>query len=115
MCYLLVFKVLAIQKIEEGALQLIFKPFLLQGLLSISLAPFEMLARDKGIKIITDIETGIPTCVEGDKYRLKHVVSNLVSNAVKFTRHGTTVKVSLAVVIPPCRFLKDVQYVFPSF
>ena len=85
---------LAIQKIEEGALQLIFKPFLLQGLLSISIEPFLILAKDKGIKIATDFEAGIPTCVEGDKYRLKHVVSNLISNAVKFTRHGTTVKVT---------------------
>ena len=85
---------MAIQKIEEGALQLLFKPFIIQDLLDLSISPFEMLARDKGIKIITDIEAGIPTCVEGDKYRLKHVLSNLVSNAVKFTNSSTTITVS---------------------
>ena len=85
---------LAIQKIEEGALQLIFKPFILQDLLTISISPFEMLAQDKGVKITTAVESGIPTCVEGDKYRLKHVLSNLVSNAVKFTNRGTMITVS---------------------
>ena len=58
-----------------------------------------MLARDKGIKIITDIEAGIPTCVEGDKYRLKHVLSNLISNGVKFTKHGSTLKVIYQTIL----------------
>ena len=88
-------QMLAIQKIEEGALQLIFKPFTLHDLINISLNPFELLARDKGVKIVTAIADGIPMCVEGDKYRLKHVLSNLVSNAVKFTNRGSRVMVSM--------------------
>ena len=49
----------------------------------------EQLAREKGLKWQTDIPATLPT-IWGDHTRLRQVILNLVSNAVKFTPRGTT-------------------------
>jgi signal transduction histidine kinase len=85
--------VLAIQRIEEGALKLIAKPFSIDDLICVSIEPFLALAEDKGVQVISSISPDVPMFVTGDKYRLKHVLMNLISNAVKFSRVNTSVKV----------------------
>lgn len=88
--------VLAIQKIEEGALKLIFKPFMIEDLLMISIEPFVELAAAKQITIKKKVQEKIPMYVVGDKYRLKHVVSNVISNAIKFGKHNTPVSIEVS-------------------
>jgi len=84
---------LALQKIEEGDLELLMKPFLLEDLLCISLEPFQGLAYDMGVRFVTNMNENISTRVVGDKYRLQHVLSNLVSNAIKFSPTGSAVEI----------------------
>ncbi len=55
-----------------------------------------VLAHDKGLKLNTNIYFPANTRLLGDEFRLKQVITNLVSNAVKFTTHGSvTVNASL--------------------
>ncbi|MBI3754551.1 MAG: ATP-binding protein, partial [Deltaproteobacteria bacterium] len=49
---------------------------------------FEKQAKDKGIKLITDIGKEIPK-IPADKDRLEQVIVNLADNAIKYTNNGT--------------------------
>ena len=46
-------------------------------------------ARKKGLKLRVEGAASLPRWVEGDPTRLRQIVNNLVSNAVKFTEHGS--------------------------
>ena len=46
-------------------------------------------ASDKGIKLTSEIEEGLPQAVSGDAARLQQILVNLVNNAIKFTDQGS--------------------------
>jgi PAS domain S-box-containing protein len=80
--------VLDISKIEAGEMQLEQSPFALLSLL----ADLEQLlagqAHAKGISFELDVGTDVPPMVAGDATRLGQVLTNLISNAIKFTHFG---------------------------
>jgi signal transduction histidine kinase len=53
------------------------------------------LAEDKGLQFEVDIDPQLPETIVGDSARLKQIVINLISNAIKFTEKGS-VKVHLS-------------------
>jgi len=57
-----------------------------------SLEPFQVEARDKGIRLANTVPDDLPE-VLGDEKRLQHVMSNLLSNALRFTGPGGAVSV----------------------
>ena len=48
-------------------------------------------ARDKGLALVTYVDPQIPKVLVGDPMRLRQIVLNLTSNAVKFTEHGEVI------------------------
>ena len=70
-------------KIEAGKLDLEIKPFNVHNCLKGALYPLRLRAQEKGIELGTDIRAGTPEWMTGDVHRLRQVLNNLVSNAVK--------------------------------
>ena len=54
-------------------------------------------AKEKQIDFKVDIDTELPFCVKGDIHKIKQIVSNLISNAIKFTPQNGEVGFSLAM------------------
>lgn len=54
-------------------------------------------AHDKGVELISSAHPNLPTLVKGDPTRLRQVLSNLVSNAIKFTEKGHVVLYTLPI------------------
>jgi PAS domain S-box-containing protein len=79
--------VLDLSKVEAGKLELEQVDFNLEWLLQSACAPYVPLALDKGVAL--RIETGaVSSSYRGDPTRLRQIVTNLVSNALKFTSTG---------------------------
>ncbi|HCW63417.1 MAG TPA: hypothetical protein DG752_01980, partial [Leeuwenhoekiella sp.] len=62
--------------------------FNLKEVLSNLTNTFEIKAREKGLQLITTIDERIPDIIVGDQYRLNQIITNLIGNAIKFTKQG---------------------------
>ena len=80
--------VLDFSKIESGQLSLNEEDFNLLEVAREAMQMLEHSARDKGIELVFDPAPGIHTTFLGDSYRLRQVLLNLLSNALKFTEQG---------------------------
>jgi len=80
--------ILDFSKLEAGKLELESKPFVLEGILSQMRVLFLEQAQKKSLELRCEIEENVPTVIVGDMLRLEQVVSNLMSNALKFTKRG---------------------------
>ncbi|MCA9995315.1 MAG: response regulator [Anaerolineales bacterium] len=80
--------ILDFSKIEAGKLELEKQPFSLERCLEESISLVAQDAREKRLKVAFDIDTDVPSLIEGDVTRVLQVLVNLLSNAIKFTEHG---------------------------
>ncbi len=81
--------ILDLSKIEAGKLDLEQTDFELETVLDKIRVLFSEQAVAKGIELVFDIDTTLPTRLYGDAMRLGQVLLNFTSNAVKFTDHGS--------------------------
>ncbi len=81
--------VLDTAKIEAGAVQLESIPLDLLDLVDVALTPIRASAEEKDLSLVIGPSRGLARHRLGDPTRLQQVVTNLVSNAVKFTDRGT--------------------------
>jgi PAS domain S-box-containing protein len=75
-------------KIEAGRLELEETAFSLSGLIDGSVDTFRPQAAAKGLTIESFIEAGSNDALVGDPTRVRQILFNLVSNAIKFTQRG---------------------------
>lgn len=81
--------ILDFSKIEAGKMIIEEAPFDLQATAAECLRLLSSKAEERDIELIFDYEYGLPTHVVGDMIRLRQLIINLVSNAIKFTHQGT--------------------------
>jgi signal transduction histidine kinase/DNA-binding response OmpR family regulator len=92
----LVNDILDLSKIEAGKLTYETTDFSLEKVMAGIASMFESRASEQGLGFHIHMDPEVPRYLRGDPLRLGQVLSNLVSNAVKFTVHGR-VEVSLAL------------------
>ena len=82
----LITDIIDVSKIEAGQIDLYIKSFDLSGLIHEITDSFEITAEKKNLKLSLDIPKKI--MVKSDRLRVKQIILNLVSNAIKFTQKG---------------------------
>ena len=85
---LLLSDILDLSKIEAGALELVEEPMNLREAVTAAAAVFEAVARDKDLGFQLVFTDDFHDQVVGDALRIRQIVANLTSNAVKFTSAG---------------------------
>ncbi|HAT1849819.1 TPA: response regulator [Legionella pneumophila] len=80
--------ILDFSKIDAGKLNLDCIPLDVRGCIDEVLSLASPNAHKKGIDLIPITDINVPKMVLGDPLRIKQIISNLVTNAVKFTDHG---------------------------
>jgi signal transduction histidine kinase/DNA-binding response OmpR family regulator len=80
--------ILDFSKIEAGKLELYVEPFNLRDIVEDAVDILAERAHSKGLQLFCDVPADIETSVTGDAQRLRQIVINLISNAVKFTERG---------------------------
>lgn len=82
-------EILDASKIESGIIEIIEEKYSMPSLLTELYNMVSMKANDKGLKLIFDIDTNIPKELVGDGKRIRQVLLNLLTNAVKYTNKGS--------------------------
>ena len=75
-------------KMEEGKLELCPEPTRVRELLQAVARIASIAATSKALPFHLSVEPSVPDIIACDELRLRQVLQNLVSNAVKFTDHG---------------------------
>lgn len=89
--------ILDISKIESGHMELVNTAFLLPAAVEAAVLPFTANARSKQLELDLNMQ-GLPEeKVMGDALRLRQIMTNLVSNAIKFTDEGK-VEVNISLI-----------------
>ncbi|CAM4136685.1 response regulator [Pseudoalteromonas byunsanensis] len=83
--------VLDFSKIESGKMTIVSEEFDLEEVMTNVSVVNSVKAEDKGIELLLDIPSRIPTNLIGDSLRLGQVLVNLCGNAIKFTEHGEVI------------------------
>jgi PAS domain S-box-containing protein len=83
--------ILDLSKIEAGRLELEQVDFGVRPLLDQVAGMLAGAARDKGLDLVISCHPDVPAVLSGDPTRVSQVLTNLVSNAVKFTERGGVV------------------------
>jgi len=92
--------ILDLARVESGRLELSEEAFDLGRAVRDAAQLYEASARDKGLQFFVEIAPEADCWIAGDVVRLKQILTNLVSNAVKFTTEGF---VSLTAAAGPDR------------
>lgn len=87
----LISDVLDVSKIESGQMAIEAVDFCPLDLLEDTLHTYTASAQRKGLQLYSCIDAQLPDCVMGDPMRIRQILNNLVSNAIKFTDVGRVV------------------------
>src|SRR5690606_23028965 len=83
--------ILDFSKIEAGRIELENRPLSIRNCIEEAIDLVAAKAAEKGIELVSDVDQSVPEAILGDITRLRQILVNLVSNAVKFTQAGEVV------------------------
>lgn len=80
--------ILDFSKMEAGKLDIIPVDYEISSLLNDLVNMAKTRADEKGLKLELNIDCSMPNYLHGDEIRIKQAITNLLTNAVKYTKHG---------------------------
>lgn len=89
--------ILDLSKIEAGKIDLLFELASTSEIIQDMNQLFTVVADQKGVKLVTQIDDRVPATILTDKLRLEQIIKNLLSNAFKFTPKGGSVTLALSL------------------
>ena len=81
--------ILDFSKIEAGKMDIINVDYSFVSVLNDLVNMVQRKAEDKGLSFNIDIDSNIPSILNGDEIRIKQIIINILSNAVKYTKEGS--------------------------
>jgi signal transduction histidine kinase/DNA-binding response OmpR family regulator len=81
--------ILDLSKIEAGRLELHYEPVVIESIFDDIAMIFMQQLTEKGVAFKLSIANDMPECLVLDEIRLRQILLNLMSNAVKFTHQGS--------------------------
>ncbi|WP_459901939.1 hybrid sensor histidine kinase/response regulator [Desulfobaculum senezii] len=89
--------ILDFSRIESGRLEIETVPFSVRTMVKNVVSIMGLLAEEKGLELRVRVAEDVPEWLEGDPLRLRQIVTNFLSNAIKFTERGE-VRLSVGLV-----------------
>lgn len=86
---------LDLSKFDAGKMELVQEPVALLNLLNQTVSKLQGFAHQKGIRLVTGLPAYLPP-ITGDSERLEQVLTNLIGNAIKFSKKGQSVLITAA-------------------
>ncbi|MBT3790893.1 MAG: response regulator [Alphaproteobacteria bacterium] len=81
-------ELLDISKLEAGGMELENQLFIVADVIEQTASVMSAKALEKGLELGTEIDPSVPQVLIGDPHRLRQILSNFVSNSIKFTETG---------------------------
>ncbi len=81
--------ILDFSKIEAGKLEILPVEYDISSLLNDLVSMVQLRAESKGLDLSVDFDGRLPSCLYGDGVRIKQVITNILTNAVKYTEKGS--------------------------
>ncbi|MDE7359199.1 MAG: response regulator [Lachnospiraceae bacterium] len=81
--------ILDFSKIESGKMEIVPAEYEFNSMLNDLYNIFSLRAQEKGLRFDVSVDSSLPSKLYGDDIRIRQVLVNLMTNAVKYTRKGT--------------------------
>ena len=85
---ILINDILDLAKVDAGKMSFCKKAFSLEESISDIFSLFAVKCQEKNLEFTKEFDASIPKIVQGDAIRLRQIMLNLISNAIKFTHKG---------------------------
>lgn len=80
--------ILDFSRIESGKMEIVSSEYEISSLLNDIVNMAHVKAEDKGLKFHINVDEKLPHRLYGDEMRIRQVISNIITNAVKYTQKG---------------------------
>ncbi len=87
----LINEILDFSKIESGKMEILNVKYELSSLIQDSYSMVAERAAKKNLDFKVDCDQNLPRCLRGDEVRMRQIIVNLLTNAVKYTMEGSVV------------------------
>ena len=81
--------ILELNRIESGIIEVKYKCIQIREVVDKMIASFVPTLEDKGLEYLVEIDQEIPECIITDDLYFRQILSNLITNGIKFTDHGS--------------------------
>ncbi len=80
--------ILDLSKIEAGKMDLVNRDYSLRSIIRDIIGMISFRAREKELEFIVDVDESLPDKLFGDMVRVRQIITNILTNAVKYTDKG---------------------------